>query len=202
MHDVVSCPESEYPSSHTGTQLAPDASSVSPAHVPAAALSGFVSFGYVAAVHAFAAHVESVTWPAAEHDVSPDSVYPLAHTGVHDVPAASVPSSQLPFPVPRVGVPVPVAKDTVQSFTHVESVTSPAAEQVVSPESVYPLSQSGVHDSPGPSVPSLQLSRLLPVVPRVGLPVPVAKDTVQPTHVATVNSPAAEHEDVVTPDNS
>jgi hypothetical protein len=45
-HDVVSCPDSEYPASHTGTQLDPDASSVSPAHVPAAALSGFVSFGY------------------------------------------------------------------------------------------------------------------------------------------------------------
>jgi hypothetical protein len=49
-HDVVSCPDSEYPASHTGTQLDPDASSVSPAHVPAAALSGFVSFGYVDAI--------------------------------------------------------------------------------------------------------------------------------------------------------
>ena len=86
-HDVVSCPDSEYPASHTGTQLDHDASSA--AHVPAAALSGFVSFG---SVHAFAAHVESAPWPAAEHDVSPDSVYPLAHTGVHDLPAASVPS--------------------------------------------------------------------------------------------------------------
>jgi len=117
VHDVVSCPESEYPELHTGSQLAPDASSVSPSHVPAAALSGFVSFGYVSAVHAFAAHVESVTSPAAEHDVSPDSVYPLSHTGVHDLPAASVPSLQLFPPFPRVGLPVPVAKDTVQSCT-------------------------------------------------------------------------------------
>jgi hypothetical protein len=118
VHDVVSCPESEYPKLHTGSQLVPDASSVSPAHDPASsALSGFVSFGYVAAVHAFAAHVESVTSPAAEHDVGPDSVYPLAHTGVHDVPAASVPFSQLPSPVPRVGFPVPSAKDTVHDPT-------------------------------------------------------------------------------------
>jgi hypothetical protein len=80
-HDVVSCPDSEYPALHTGTQLDPDASSVSPAHVPAAALSGFVSLGYVSAVHAFAAHVESVTSPAAEHDVCPDSVYPLCAHG-------------------------------------------------------------------------------------------------------------------------
>ena len=33
-HDVVSCPESEYPALHAGTQLDPDASSVRPAHVP------------------------------------------------------------------------------------------------------------------------------------------------------------------------
>ena len=137
MHDVVSCPESEYPELHTGAQLAPDASSVSPAHVPAAALSGFVSFGYVAAVHAFAAHVESVTSPAAEHDVSPESVYPLAHSGVHDVPGPSVPSLQLPFPVPRLGLPVPSVKDTVQP-THVATVNSPAAEHedVVTPVSL------------------------------------------------------------------
>ena len=84
----------------------------------------------------------------------------------------------------------------VMSCTHVESVTSPAAEHDVSPDSVYPLAHTGVHDVPGPSVPSLQLP--FPV-PRLGLPVPSVNDTVQPTHVATVNSPAAEHEDVVTP---
>ena len=97
------------------------------AHVPAVALSGFVRFGYVAAVHASASHVESATSPAAEHVVSPESVYPLSHTGVHDSFGPSVPSWQLLPPVPRVGFPVPVGKDTSQP-THVAASNSPAAE--------------------------------------------------------------------------
>jgi hypothetical protein len=173
VHDVVICPESEYPELHSGTQLAPDASSVRSAHVPAAALSGLVSFGYVAAVHAFAAHVESVTSPAAEHDVGPDSVYPLAHTGVHDLPAASVPPSQLPTSVPRVGLPVPSAKDTVQSCTHVAFVRFPSEHDViVCPaivDSEYPALQSGTQNRPSASaVTPAQLSSPSPAQPLVG----------------------------------
>jgi len=205
VHDVVSCPESEYPELHTGSQLAPDASSVSPAHVPASALSGFVSFGYVAAVHAFAAHVESVTSPAAEHDVSPDSVYPLSHSGVHDVPAASVPSLQLFPPFPGVGFPVPVSKDTVQSCTHVAAVSVPAEHVVVVCPSIvdseYPASQSGTHDPSWASILSLpttflQLSLPVPSVPLAGF----AYSHAFPTHVARVRVPAV-HDVVICPES-
>ena len=203
MHDVVSCPESEYPALHTGSQLAPDASSVSPAHVPAAALSGLVSFGYVSAVHAFAVHVESVTWPAAEHDVSPDSVYPLAHTGVHDVPAASVPSLQLPFPVPRVGLPVPVSKDTVQSCTHVAAVSVPSEHDVVVcpaiVDSEYPSLHAGTHDSPVASaVTASQLPSPVPAQPLSGfdMTVHVVESAVQtpPLMIPSAHENSADNE--------
>ena len=193
MHDVVSCPESEYPELHTGSQLAPDASSVSPAHDPASALSGFVSFGYVSAVHAFAAHVESVTSPAAEHDVGPDSVYPLAHSGVHDLPAASVVTpSQLPLPVPLVGLPVPVAKDTVQCFTHVAFVSVPSEHDVVFcpaiVDSEYPSLHAGTHDSPvGSAVTAPQLPSPDPALPLSGFDMTahVVSSAVQTPPVAT-----------------
>jgi hypothetical protein len=164
VHDVVSCPESEYPELHTGSQLAPDASSVSPAHDPASsALSGFVSFSYVAAVHAFAAHVESVTSPAAEHDVGPDSVYPLAHTGVHDVPAASVPFSQLPSPVPRVGFPVPVSKDTAHDPTDPNEQTTFVSVPLTQVATVVnPITYSGVLHVGLQVFPLAILSPLLP----------------------------------------
>ena len=107
MHDVVICPDSEYPASHTGTQLDPDASSVSPAHVPAAALSGVVSFGYVSAVHASAVQTPPVIIPFA-HENSADNEYPELHVGVHVVPCSSWPAlaaALQPSPsVPPVGV--------------------------------------------------------------------------------------------------
>jgi hypothetical protein len=163
VHDVVICPDSEYPELHTGSQLAPDASSVSPAHDPASALSGFVSFGYVSAVHAFAAHVESVTSPAAEHDVGPDSVYPLAHTGVHDVPAASVPFSQLPSPVPRVGFPVPVSKDTAHDPTDPNEQTTFVSVPLTQVATVVnPITYSGVLHVGLQVFPLAILSPLLP----------------------------------------
>jgi hypothetical protein len=144
-HDVVSCPDSEYPASHAGTQLDPDASSVSPAHVPAAALSGFVSLGYVSAVHAFAAQVASVRVPAAHDVVScPDSEYPASHAGTQLDPDAS---SVSPAHVPAAALSGFVSfgyVSAVHAFAaHVESVTSPAAEHDVSPRQRVPARALG-----------------------------------------------------------
>ena len=132
-----------------------------------------------------------MTSPAAEHDVAPDSVYPLAHTGVHDLPAASVPSLQLPFSVPRVGLPVPVAKDTVQSFTQVAAVRIPVKHDVVLcpaiVDSEYPSLHAGTHDSPVASaVTAPQLSSPVPALPLTGfdMSVHVVESAVQTTFVS------------------
>ena len=168
-HEDVEPSNSENPVLHAGVHDVPAASVVTslqpPAFlfvVPSLPLVGLFT------VHVMSCtHVESVTSPAAEHDVSPDSVYPSSHTGVHDVPAASVPSLQLPFPVPRVGLPVPVAKDTVQSCTHVAAVSVPAEHVVVVcpaiVDSEYPSSHAGTHDPSWASMLSLTTFLQLPL---------------------------------------
>jgi hypothetical protein len=209
-HEDVEPSFSEYPVLHAGVHDAPAASVVTPWQppaflfvVPALPFSGFDTSHVMSAVSCL--HVESVTSPAAEQFVSPDSVYPISHSGVHDLPAASVPSLQLFPPFPGVGLPVPVAKDTVQSCTHVAAVSVPAEHVVVVCPSIvdseYPASQSGTHDPSWASLLSLsttflQLSLPVPSVPLAGF----AYSHAFPTHVARVRVPAV-HDVVSCPES-
>ena len=167
-------PTNVYPVSHSGTQVAPDASSPSLASFPQLP-SPFPLVPPSGVVYAHAAgpatHVAAIKTPAAEHeDVEPaDSEYPSLHAGVHDSPAASVltllPFLQLPLPVPALPL---VGFVTVQSCTHVAFVRVPSEHDVVFcpaiVDSEYPLSHAGTHDSPSASavtpsqLPALPLS--------------------------------------------
>jgi hypothetical protein len=59
------------------------------------------------------------------------------------VPAASVPFSQLPSPVPRVGFPVPVSKDTAHDPTG-EQTTFVSVPSLQLACVVDPISYKGV----------------------------------------------------------
>ena len=167
-----------------------------PLPVPALPLVGFVTVQSCT-------HVESATTPAAEHVVSPESVYPLSHTGVHDSFGPSVPSLQLLPPVPRVGFPVPVGKDTSQSFTHIAFVRVPSEHDVVLcpaiVDSEYPLSHAGTHDSPSASaVTPSQLPLPDPALPLSGfdMTVHVVSNAVQipPVIIPFAHEKAADNE--------
>jgi hypothetical protein len=87
-------------------------------------------------------------------------------------------------------------KITGVGMTHSVIVSSPKSEHIVIPIASYPTSHSGWHTSPGKSVFSQP-----PALPFSGN---VTAHFVLSTgrHVAGVNIPSAEHEDVITPDNS
>jgi hypothetical protein len=89
-------------------------------------------------------------------------------------------------------------KITGVGMKHSVIVSSPKSEHIVMPIVSYPSSHSGWHTSPGESV---SLPSQLPALPFSGN-VTMHCEGSTGTHVAGVNSPSAEHEDVITPDNS
>ena len=105
--------------------------------VPTAPLVGAVDASHGVAVQA----AVSVRVPLL-HDLEPETVYPVSQVGVHDEPLARVDVQS--FRAPLVMAPDASHGVAVQAAV---SVRVPLLHDL-EPETVYPVSQVGVHDEP------------------------------------------------------